>query len=60
MKNLIALGFAIGLGFCVGCSTQGTDASKATGPAPTQEQQEADLQKAMDSGAIDPATYGKQ
>lgn len=60
MKKLFALSCLLSLVVAIGCGVEATDPSKATGPAPAQEQHEADIQKAMDSGAIDPSTYGRQ
>jgi hypothetical protein len=58
MKNLATLAFAILLGSLVGCS-RGIDPSAATPPT-TPEQETATIEKAMESGEIDPATYGKE
>ncbi|HUG66754.1 MAG TPA: hypothetical protein VMM76_03315 [Pirellulaceae bacterium] len=59
MKKLIALAFAILLGSSIGCGGQGIDPSAAV-PETTPEQDMSELKKGMESGEIDPATYGKQ
>jgi hypothetical protein len=57
--NKATFAFALMLcGFCLGCGPEATDTSTVP-PAPTQEQSTEEIQKAMDSGQIDPAKYGK-
>ena len=59
MNKLTTLAFATLLGISVGCGGQGVDPSVAA-PAKTPEQNTAEIEKAMESGKINPATYGKQ
>ena len=59
MNKLTALAFAILLGSSIGCNGGGTDPSAAA-PAKTPEQNTAEIEKAVESGQIDPGTYGKQ
>jgi len=58
MKKLILLGFTVLLGTLTGCGGGGTDPSLAT-PPQAPEQHTSDVQKAMESGKVNPATYGK-
>ena len=59
MKKLIALAFSIVLVSSIGCGGGGVDPSAAA-PATTPEEDTAGIEKAMESGEIDPGTYGKQ
>lgn len=59
MKKLTVLVFAILLGSSLGCGGGGVDPSAAV-PEATPEQHMLEVEKAMESGGIDPATYGKQ
>ncbi|MEO8497409.1 MAG: hypothetical protein ABI614_20250 [Planctomycetota bacterium] len=59
MKKLTILAFAILLGGFIGCGGGGVPPSAAA-PSTTPEQTTAELEKAVESGKIDPATYGKQ
>jgi len=59
MKKLTVLAFAILLGSLIGCGNQGVS-SDAAAPPKTPEQDMATIEKAAESGAIDPGTYGKQ
>ena len=54
--SLIAAGILAGC--CVGCGPTATDTSKVP-PPPTQEQTTEEIQKAVESGKIDPESYGK-
>lgn len=59
MKTFIALAFATLLGVTTGCGGGDVDTSAAA-PATTPEQTTTEIEQAMESGEIDPATYGKQ
>jgi len=59
MKKLTVLAFAILLGSSIGCGGQGVSPSAAT-PPKTPEQDMETIEKAAESGTIDPKTYGKQ
>ena len=59
MKKLTVLAFAILLGTSIGCGSQGVSPSAAT-PPKTPEQDMQAIEKAAESGEIDPGTYGKQ
>ncbi|MDA1052932.1 MAG: hypothetical protein O3C40_20970 [Planctomycetota bacterium] len=59
MKKLLALAFTMFLVGPIGCGGGGTSPSAAA-PATTPEQTTAEIEKAMESKEIDPATYGKQ
>ena len=59
MKKLTTLVLAISLGISVGCGGPGTDQSAAA-PEKTPEQEMTTIEKAAESGQIDPATYGKE
>ena len=47
------------LGFCVGCGPKATDTTDSD-PAPTVESTQEDLEKAVEDGTIDEATYGQE
>ncbi len=59
MKKLTMLAFAIVLGRSIGCGGGGVPPSAAV-PATTPEQTTTELEKAAESGEMDPATYGQQ
>ncbi len=59
MKKLTALAFAILFGITVGCGGQGVNPSAAA-PPQTPEQEIQSIEKAAESGKMDPETYGKQ
>ena len=59
MKKLVFLAALPLLSFCLGCGPGATDTSNAVEP-PTTESTEAELKDAAESGAMDPATYGKE
>lgn len=58
MKKLTALAFAILFGITVGCGGEGVSPS-AGAPPKTPEQDMQTIEKAAESGKIDPGTYGK-
>ena len=57
MKRFTFLLFSLSLGLAIGCGPN-PDTSKASAPA-TPDDTTQELEKAAESGAIDPATYGK-
>ena len=58
MKKLTMLMLSLSLGLIVGCGPN-PDTSAAT-PEVTPEDTTTELEKAAESGAMDPATYGKE
>ena len=61
MKKLIVLArliVPVSL-FTIGCGGDGVDPSAAA-PETTPEETTAEIEKAMESGEIDPSSYGKQ
>jgi len=60
MKNFVFLAAALPLiAVCLGCGPEATDTSNAV-PPPTAEGTQTEIEEAMDSGQIDPETYGKE
>jgi hypothetical protein len=59
MKKSIFVALMTLFGFALGCGPAATDTS-ATPPPKTGEEVTQELEKAAESGKIDPATYGKQ
>ena len=59
MKKLVFLAALPLLSFSLGCGPKPTDTSNAV-PPPTAEDTTSEIEKAMDSGEIDPETYGKE
>ncbi len=60
MKKLTILAFAIVLGSSIGCGGSGDVSPSAAAPASTPEQEMKSIENAVESGKIDPSTYGKQ
>jgi hypothetical protein len=60
MKKLVFLGMAMLVGFAIGCGGVDETPTSADTGAMDQAQQESDLKKAVESGALDPATYGQE
>lgn len=57
MKKVLAVAL-LSAGFAVGCGPTYDESESA--PVPTEEQTGQEIEKAMESGEIDPATYGKE
>ena len=58
MKKLITLAFSIVLVSSIGCGGGGVDPSAAA-PVPAPEETTTEIEKGVESGEIDPATYGQ-
>jgi hypothetical protein len=59
MKNFVFLAALPLLSFCLGCGPKAMDTSGSDAP-PTTESTQEELESAVESGEIDPATYGKE
>ena len=58
MKKFILVAVMMLFGSCLGCGPGATDTSGST-PPQTEEEVTQEIEKAVESGEIDPATYGK-
>lgn len=58
MKKFLCL-LVMALGFTAGCGEKPADTSQTPPPKATEDTSQ-EIQSAMDSGKIDPATYGKE
>ena len=59
MKKLVLLAALPMLGLCLGCGPKATDTTGSDTP-PTTESTQTELENAVESGEIDPETYGKE
>jgi hypothetical protein len=59
MKKSLLAAVMMLFGSCLGCGPGATDTSNSP-PPKTQEEVTQELESAVESGEIDPATYGKE